>query len=91
VITNVPGPSRPIYLLGSRMLDVYPLVPLAVTQALGIALVTYDQGLHWGFNADWEAIPDLHELVMATGEELEQLCKLASAGAKPAAKKTRRR
>jgi len=91
VITNVPGPQRPIYLLGSRMLEVYPLVPLAVTQALGIALVTYDQALHWGFNADWEAIPDLHDLVTATGEEMEQLCKLAVGGAKPAAAKARRR
>jgi len=91
VITNVPGPPRPIYLLGSRMLEVYPLVPLAVTQALGIALVTYDEGLHWGFNADWEALPDLHELVTATSEEMEKLCKLAASGAKPVVAAAKRR
>jgi len=81
VVTNVPGPPLPVYLLGSRMLEIYPLVPLAATQGLGIALFSYDGALHWGFNADWEAIPDLHELVLAMGDELERLCKLAASEA----------
>jgi WS/DGAT/MGAT family acyltransferase len=79
VITNVPGPPRPVYLLGAQMLEIYPLVPLAESQALGIALVSYGDGLHWGFNADWEALPDLHELVLATCDEIERLCELADA------------
>ncbi len=37
VVTNVPGPPVPLYLLGARMLEAYPLVPLFMGQALGIA------------------------------------------------------
>jgi hypothetical protein len=53
----------PVYLLGARQLTTYPVVPLASTHALGIALLSYDEGLHWGFHADWDAVPDLHDLV----------------------------
>jgi WS/DGAT/MGAT family acyltransferase len=78
VITNVPGPSIPVYLLGARMLEIYPLVPLAMNQALGIALFSYAGSLFWGFNSDWDALPDLHELVTGVGEEFEGLHKLVS-------------
>ena len=63
IVTNVPGPRVPVYLLGARQLETYPVVPLLGHQALGIALMSYDDGLFWGFNADWDAVPDLHDLV----------------------------
>ena len=63
ILTNVPGPRVPVYLLGARQLETYPVVPLLGHQALGIALMSYDDGLFWGFNADWDAVPDLHDLV----------------------------
>ncbi len=63
VITNVPGPPIPLYLLGAKMKAIFPMVPLMRNQNLGIALFSYDGGLHWGFNADWEAFPDVHEFV----------------------------
>jgi WS/DGAT/MGAT family acyltransferase len=75
-VTNVPGPQQPVDLLGARMQEVYPLVPLFEKQALGIALFSYDGGLFWGFDADWDALPDLHDLVGAVQEEFELLCKL---------------
>ena len=83
IITNVPGVRVPVYLLGARQLATYPVVPLAANQALGIALLSYDQGLFWGFNADWDAVPDLHDLVLAVDECFEQLRE--SAGVKPEA------
>ncbi len=63
VVTNVPGPPSALYLLGARMLEIYPLVPLFVNQGLGIALFSYAGRLHWGFNADWDVVPDLHDFV----------------------------
>jgi diacylglycerol O-acyltransferase len=75
-VTNVPGPRTPVDLLGARMEEVYPLVPLFANQALGIALFSYDGGLFWGFDADWDALPDLHDLVGAVQEELELIRKL---------------
>ena len=79
VVTNVPGPPMPMYLLGARQLEAYPVVPLAANQALGIALLSYADGLHWGFNSDWDALPDLHDLVDATVEEFALLHKAARA------------
>jgi hypothetical protein len=75
-VTNVPGPRTPVDLLGARMEEVYPLVPLFANQALGIALFSYDGGLFWGFDADWDALPDLHDLVGSVQEELELIRKL---------------
>jgi WS/DGAT/MGAT family acyltransferase len=73
VVTNVPGPPVPVYLGGSRMLESYPLVPLFTRQALGIAVFSYDDALFWGFNADWDALPDLHALVEMLDAEFETL------------------
>ena len=73
VVTNVPGPSFPVYLLGARMTACYPLVPLFKNQALGVALFSYAGTLYWGFNADWDAVPDLHELVAAVDHQVEVL------------------
>jgi hypothetical protein len=75
VVTNVPGPQVPLRMLGAKLEAVYPLVPLFSNQNLGIALFSYDGGLYWGFNADWDAVPDLHELVDLLHQELEILRK----------------
>ncbi len=75
VVTNVPGPQSPVYLLGARMIASYPLVPLFLDQGVGIALFSFDGGLYWGFNGDWETIPDLHDLVEMVEQELELLRK----------------
>jgi WS/DGAT/MGAT family acyltransferase len=75
VITNVPGPPPAVYLLGARMREIYPLVPLAANQALGIALFSYHGGLYWGFNACWDSLPDLHHLVGYVDVEFENLLK----------------
>jgi diacylglycerol O-acyltransferase len=62
VVTNVPGPQQPLYLLGRRMQAIYPLVPLAANTALGIAVLSYDGRLNFGLNADYDALPDLELL-----------------------------
>jgi hypothetical protein len=79
VVTNVPGPQLRVALLGAPMERVYPLVPLFSNQGLGIALFSYDGTLYWGFNADWDAVPDLHDLVAFVQEEFEALRKLEGA------------
>jgi diacylglycerol O-acyltransferase len=76
VVTNVPGPPMPVYMNGCRMLETYPQVPLFSNQALGIALFSYADGLYWGFNADWDALPDLHDFVQMIDAAFEDLRKL---------------
>ena len=76
VVTNVPGPPFQVKLLGARMTEMYPLVPLFSNQALGVALFSYDGGLFWGLDADWDAMPDLHDFVLALESEFATLCEL---------------
>ncbi|CAB4955428.1 unannotated protein [freshwater metagenome] len=62
VVTNVPGPQFPLYAAGARMLGAYPVVPLAKGQAVSIGLTSYDGGVHFGLNADRDAMPDIDVL-----------------------------
>jgi WS/DGAT/MGAT family acyltransferase len=73
VVTNVPGPPVPIYFMGARLQSIYPLVPLFSNQALGVALFSYAGKLCWGLNADWDAVPDLHDVALAVEEEFAAL------------------
>jgi diacylglycerol O-acyltransferase / wax synthase len=59
VVTNVPGPQFPLYLLGRRLSALNPMVPLAKNQALGIAIMSYDGTLHFGLNGDFDAMADI--------------------------------
>ncbi len=78
-VTNIPGPSVPVYLLGAQVREVYALTPLVRDQTIAIALFSYNGGMHWGFNADWEALPELHELVTTFQQELIGLRRAATA------------
>jgi WS/DGAT/MGAT family acyltransferase len=73
VITNVPGPRERLYLLESRLLEIHPHVPLMGTLGLGLALFSYDGTLSWGYSADWDLVPDVHDLVAATADSFEEL------------------
>ena len=48
VVTNVPGPQFPLYLLGRELEAIYPMVPLAENTALGIAILSYNGQLNFG-------------------------------------------
>jgi WS/DGAT/MGAT family acyltransferase len=63
LVTNVPGPQFPLYEVGARLLGMYPVVPLIPGTGLGVALFSYEGKLCWGFNADYELLPDLASLV----------------------------
>jgi WS/DGAT/MGAT family acyltransferase len=79
IVTNVPGPRVPIYMLTARLLESYPYAPLMANQALNIALYSYQDDLFVGFLADWDALPDLHDFVEDVPAELEALAKAALA------------
>jgi diacylglycerol O-acyltransferase / wax synthase len=81
VVTNVPGPQHPLYLLGRELDALYPMVPLAENQALGIAIMSYNGQLNFGLNADYDAMPDLEALADEMRASIEELA--AAAGAEP--------
>ena len=73
VVTNVPGPQFPLYAAGARMLEMFPVVPLAKGQALAIGLTSYDGGVYYGFNGDRDAMPDVDVLAGLVDESLDEL------------------
>ncbi|QJY46753.1 WS/DGAT/MGAT family O-acyltransferase [Pseudonocardia broussonetiae] len=73
VVTNVPGPQFPLYAAGARMLEMFPVVPLAKGQALAIGLTSYDGGVYYGFNGDRDAMPDVDVLAGLVDEALDEL------------------
>jgi hypothetical protein len=77
IVTNVPGPQFPLYLLGAEMLEMYPQVPLFENIGLGIALVSYNGRVCWGFNADRELVPDLASFVADVERSLRRVADAA--------------
>ena len=73
VVTNVPGPQVPIYTLGAPLLEIFPHVPLMDRLGLGVALMSYDGRLCWGFNADYDVVPDLAVFVRAIQDAFDEL------------------
>ncbi len=81
VVTNVPGPQLPLYLLGARMLDNFGLIPLLDNLCLGVVLFSYDGKLCWGFTGDWDLLPDLHDFVLDIEASFRELASLEPATA----------
>ncbi len=77
IVTNVPGPQFPLYMLGARMLALIPKVPLIQNIGLGIALMSYDGQVFWGFNADYDLVPDLEHFVDLVEESFADLARTA--------------
>ena len=75
IVTNVPGPQFPLYLAGARLLAMYPVVPLIPGGGLGVALFSYEGKLCWGFNGDFELVPDLGSFVEDVAAAFEALRK----------------
>ena len=77
VVTNVPGPQFPLFILGRRLLRIYPQVPLATNTALGIAIMSYDGTLNFGLLGDYDALPDLDDLAAALRDAIAELATAA--------------
>lgn len=73
VITNLPGPSVPLYALGRRMLHMYPYVPLGGHMRIGVAVITYLGVLHFGFTGGHDSTTDLDVLRRGVGDGLTEL------------------
>src|SRR3954471_25033884 len=62
VVTNVPGPQVPLYLMGRELEDLIPMVPLAPNQGLGIAIMSYNGRICFGLVGDYDLLYDLDDL-----------------------------
>jgi WS/DGAT/MGAT family acyltransferase len=83
VVTNVPGPQFPLYLLGRELQAIYPMVPLAENTALGIAILSYNGQLNFGLVADYDALADVELLADELRDAIDELAVAAGAPTPP--------
>jgi len=73
VTTNIPGPQHPLYLLGHRMLELFPYIPVAQAVRISIGILSYDGHLTIGVTGDYDAVPDIDVLCTAIERSLDDL------------------
>ncbi|MEA2438460.1 MAG: diacylglycerol O-acyltransferase / wax synthase [Thermoleophilaceae bacterium] len=88
-VTNVPGPQVPLYMLGRRLEAFYPMVPLVLNTALGIAIMSYDGGVFFGLLGDYDALADIDALAEDLDASIRELGGAAGVGAPPARRRRR--
>jgi WS/DGAT/MGAT family acyltransferase len=77
VVTNVPGPQIPLYMMGRKMIEMFPMVPLAPNQALGVAIMSYNGRINFGLVGDYDAMADLDQLARDFKASLGELAEAA--------------
>ncbi len=84
IVTNVPGPQFPLYLLGREMQELVPVAFLPEGHALAIAIMSYNGRVDFGLLADYDAMPDVDVMVRLIEESLDELLEVARGVAAPA-------
>ncbi|HEY5261183.1 MAG TPA: wax ester/triacylglycerol synthase family O-acyltransferase [Solirubrobacteraceae bacterium] len=77
IVTNVPGPQFPLYVLGRRMERVFPVAFLPENHALAVAIMSYAGEMNFGLLGDFDALPDIESIGESIAEELATLVALA--------------
>jgi diacylglycerol O-acyltransferase / wax synthase len=73
LVTNIPGPQMPLYVLGRELEDLFPLAFLPQDHALAIAIMSYNGGLDYGLLGDYDAMPDIDLVAEWIDASLAQL------------------
>ena len=79
VVTNVPGPQIPIYVLGRELQDIFPVGFLPPNQALFVAIMSYNGGVNFGLLADYDAMRDVAVVAEGVEAALTELVEAAAA------------
>jgi diacylglycerol O-acyltransferase / wax synthase len=72
-VSNVPGPTSPLYFNGSRLDALFPLSLLLHGNALNITCVSYAGTLNFGFTGARDTLPHLQHLAICMGESLAEI------------------
>ena len=86
IVTNVPGPQFPLYLLGREMEEIVPIAFLPENHALAVAIMSYNGKVDFGLLADYDAMPDIDAFATHLEESLAELREAARVAAKVTAK-----
>ncbi len=90
IVTNVPGPQFPLYVLGRRMERVFPVAFLPENHALAVAIMSYAGEMNFGLLGDFDALPDIDSIGESIAEELATLVALAGSAPRQAKRYWRR-
>jgi len=82
IVTNVPGPQMPLYVLGREMEEVFPVAFLPEDHALAVAIMSYNGRICFGLLADYDAMEDVETLAHGLDESLAELEQAAAAAAR---------
>jgi diacylglycerol O-acyltransferase / wax synthase len=85
IVTNVPGPQFPLYLLGREMQDIVPIAFLPENHALAVAIMSYNGKVDFGLLADYDAMPDIDAFATHLDESLAELLAAAREAGKASA------
>jgi diacylglycerol O-acyltransferase len=77
LVTNIPGPQFPLYVLGHELEEVFPLAFLPRKHALAVAIMSYNGAINFGLLGDFDALPDIESIGEALTGELALLVALA--------------
>ncbi|HYL52878.1 MAG TPA: wax ester/triacylglycerol synthase family O-acyltransferase [Acidimicrobiia bacterium] len=77
IVTNVPGPQFPLYMMGARLLEAFPIVPLTRNLTVVVGILSYDGTMYFGLWADRDAFADLEVLAGGVDDAYAELVKLA--------------
>jgi len=81
IVTNVPGPQIPLYILGRELEEVFPVAFLPQNHALAVAIMSYNGRIGFGLLADYDSMEDAETLARGLTESLAELEAAASAAA----------
>jgi len=73
VVSNIPGPPLPLYMLGCRLEEAYPVVPLAENHGVSIGMNSIAGEACFGVYADAASVPDADALADAIAESVDEL------------------
>jgi diacylglycerol O-acyltransferase / wax synthase len=82
IVTNVPGPQFPLYLLGREMQEIVPIAFLPENHALAVAIMSYNGKVDFGLLADYDAMPDIDAFAAHLDESLAELLAAARSAGK---------
>ena len=77
IVTNVPGPQIPLYVLGRELEDVFPIAFLPADHALAVAIMSYNGRINFGLLADYDALADVEEIAAGIAASLAELTEAA--------------
>ena len=81
LVTNVPGPQIPLYVLGRELEEVFPVAFLPQNHALAIAIMSYHGKVGFGLLADYDSMEDIELLGAGINNALAELETAASESA----------